>query len=371
MYHITIIAGARPNFIKISPIIKAIERQKVKGKRIEYKLVHTGQHYDNKMSSSFFEELEIPAPDTNLGAGGGTQSEQTAKIILGFEKYLLENRTDLVLVVGDVTSTMACTITAKKMNIKVAHIEAGIRSFDWSMPEEINRIITDSICDFYFTTTEQADQNLINMGIDPGKIFFVGNCMIDTLLEFRSKFKKPTIWNDLKLQEKSYFVLTLHRPSNVDEELYLKSLLEEISKNTKGLPIIFPAHPRTRNIINSLNISSCNNLHIVEPMSYLNFNYLVSKALAVLTDSGGITEETTVLNVPCLTLRDNTERPETVTIGTNLLVGREISNIIYEIKRIFNKEFKKSGIPKLWDGKTSNRIVEKIIELNSEIIEQV
>ena len=362
MNHITIIAGARPNFMKVSPIIHEIKRRKAEGVDIDYSLVHTGQHYDKKMSGDFFEQLNIPEPDTNLSAGGGTQAEQTGAIMISFEEYLMKNPTDLVLVVGDVTSTMACAITAQKLHIKVAHVEAGIRSNDWSMPEEINRLVTDAITNYFFTTSYVANANLEASGYGNDQIFFVGNCMIDTLLANRSRFIQPSIWKELGLSEKSYFMMTLHRPANVDEASKLKELLDEIINNTQDMPIVFPVHPRTKKMLNELGIEH-ERLHMIDPMSYLEFNYLVERSFAVVTDSGGITEETTVMGVPCLTLRDNTERPETITVGTNELIGTDPKNIAPVMKTLFAGEWKKGGIPKLWDGKTAGRIVEKLIEL--------
>jgi UDP-N-acetylglucosamine 2-epimerase (non-hydrolysing) len=359
---ITLIAGARPNFMKIAPIIHAIIDVSERGKEISYRLVHTGQHYDEKMSGTFFNELNIPFPDANLECGGGTQAEQTAAILIAFEKELLANPTDLVLVVGDVTSTMACAIVAKKLNIKVAHVEAGIRSFDLTMPEEINRMVTDSITDYFFTTTELANQNLLNAGVSKSKIFLVGNVMIDTLLANLPKLKKPAFFDDLNLVKAEYFVLTMHRPANVDETEKLKAMMDEIVKNIKGLPIIFPMHPRTAMIFLELGISA-DNLKIVEPLGYLEFNYLVKNCKAVITDSGGITEETTVMGIPCLTLRDNTERPETITIGTNELVGTNPKNIKPALDLLFSGKWKKGGIPELWDGKAAGRITAEILKI--------
>lgn len=360
MYKVTIVAGARPNFMKIAPIIHEIHNVQKKGALIDYRLVHTGQHYDKKLSGSFFEQLQIPEPHVNLECGGGTQAEQTANIMVKFEKYLLDNPCDLVLVVGDVTSTMACAVVAQKLKTKVAHVEAGIRSNDWSMPEEINRLITDSITNYFFTTSELANQNLKANGIDKEKIFFVGNTMIDTLLKQRPNFVKPQVWNDLDLQEKEYFVITLHRPANVDHENSLKAMMQEIIANTQDLPLIFPMHPRTAKIFNSLGIAH-ERLHIVDPLSYLEFNYLVEKAKAVITDSGGITEETTIMNVPCLTLRDNTERPETITLGTNELVGTNPDNMAPYLNKLFKGDWKTANEIPLWDGNTAERIVSAIL----------
>lgn len=359
---IDLIAGARPNFIKVAPIIKAINKAKIQNKNIQFRLIHTGQHYDKNMSDSFFEQLNIPKPDVNLSAGGGSQAEQTAKIMLGYEKLLVDKKSDLCLVVGDVTSTMACSIVAKKMVIKVAHVEAGIRSNDLSMPEEINRLVTDSITDYFFTTSEVANENLRKAGIQEDRIFFVGNTMIDTLLENKSKFIKPLVWDEKKLEKQKYIVVTLHRPANVDEDEKLKGLIDAIVKNTNGTPIIFPVHPRTKQILNGLGIEY-KNLIQIDPLSYLEFNYLVENAKAVITDSGGITEETTVMGVPCMTLRNSTERPETITIGTNELLGVAPSAIEPAMKKLFAGEWKKGGIPELWDGKTSERIVGHLIAL--------
>lgn len=362
MRNVTIVAGARPNFMKIAPIIHEINKKKEEGVDINYCLIHTGQHYDKRMSGDFFEQLNIPEPDINLAAGGGSQSEQTGAIMIGFEKYLLNHPTDLVMVVGDVTSTMACAITAQKLHTKVAHVEAGIRSNDWSMPEEINRLVTDSITNYFFTTSKDATNNLLLAGHDAEDIFFVGNCMIDTLLKNKSRFIKPHIWSELGLVDQGYLVMTLHRPANVDEESQLKDLMNEIINNTNDMPLVFPVHPRTKKILKRIGIQH-QRLHMVDPMSYLEFNYLVEKSFAVVTDSGGITEETTVMGVPCLTLRNNTERPETITIGTNELVGTNPENITPFLNKLFKGEWKKGDIPELWDGKTSKRIVNKILEL--------
>ncbi len=357
---ITLIAGARPNFMKVAPIIKAIKRAEESGRDIHYRLVHTGQHYDRNMSDTFFEELSIPAPDVNLGCGGGSQAEQTAAIMVAFERYLLEHPTDLVLVVGDVTSTMACSIVAKKLNTKVAHVEAGIRSWDLTMPEEINRMVTDCLADFYFTTSEVANRNLRNSGVAEDRIYFVGNVMIDTLLQNKERFVKTMLYDDLGLREKQYVVLTLHRPANVDEAEKLKALMNEIVGNVKGEPIVFPIHPRTAKMFHDLGIQA-SNLHIVEPMGYLEFNYLVQHARAVVTDSGGITEETTVMGVPCITLRDNTERPETCTIGTNELIGTNPENIAPALNILYGGNWKKGAIPPLWDGHAAERIVQILL----------
>lgn len=363
MPQITIIAGARPNFMKIAPIIKAINKAREEGENIDFRLVHTGQHYDKKMSGSFFEQLGIPKPHANLEAGGGSQAEQTANIMVRFEKELQGNPADVVLVVGDVTSTMACSITAKKLNVQVVHVEAGIRSWDLSMPEEINRMVTDSITDHFFTTSEIANKNLRKSGIEENRIHFVGNVMIDTLLSNMSKFIDPEIKiTGEALQPKEYFVLTLHRPANVDEEEKLKDMMQAIIDGTGDLPVIFPVHPRTAKILKNLGIDH-ERLHYVEPLSYLEFNYLVKNTKAVITDSGGITEETTIMNVPCLTLRDNTERPETITLGTNELVGTDPKKLKPYLEKIMAGDWKQGGEIPLWDGKTSERIVERLLKI--------
>lgn len=393
--HITLIAGARPNFMKIAPLIHAIKSAEAIGKDIHYSLVHTGQHYDKNMSDTFFEELNIPMPDANLGCGGGSQAEQTANIMVAFEKYLLEYPTDLVLVVGDVTSTMACSIVAKKLNTKVCHVEAGIRSWDLSMPEEINRMVTDSLADYMFTTSEIANKNLLMAGVtlvnSPSpmatnplptlqeeqyafqrisqRVWYVGNVMIDTLLANRSRFRRPAVFDELQLTDGQYIMMTMHRPANVDEEAHLKALMEQIITNVHGLPIIFPIHPRTAKIFYNLWGDEATlrqlfpNLHIVEPMGYLEFNYMVERAKAVVTDSGGITEETTVMGVPCITLRDNTERPETCTVGTNELIGTDPAAVKPALDLLFSGQWKKGTIPALWDGHTAERIVDILLTL--------
>ena len=396
---ITLIAGARPNFMKIAPLIKAIQQAAAEGHDIRHRLVHTGQHYDKNMSDTFFEELGIPMPDVNLGCGGGTQAEQTANIMMAFEKDLMANPTDLVLVVGDVTSTMACSIVAKKLNTKVCHVEAGIRSWDQTMPEEINRMVTDALADYMFTTSEIANKNLLLQGAElqasssnsliasspnslPAleeeqyafkrnvqRVWYVGNVMIDTLLANRARFRRPAVYDAIGLEEKQYIVMTMHRPANVDEQEHLKALMEQIITNVHGLPIIFPIHPRTAKLFYNLWGDEEQlkeifpNLHIVDPMGYLEFNYLVERAKAVVTDSGGITEETTVMGVPCITLRDNTERPETCTVGTNMLIGTKPEAIKPALDKLFAGEWKQGAIPALWDGHTSERIVDILLEI--------
>lgn len=359
---ITIVVGTRPNFMKIAPIIEAIKINKNQGFDISTRLVHTGQHYDKNLSDTFFEELNIPRPDSNLEVKSGTQAEQTAAIMIGFEKELEQNPCDLVMVVGDVTSTMACAIVAKKAGIKIAHVEAGIRSGDLKMPEEINRIVTDSLTNYFFTTTTYANNNLEKLGVSKNNIFFVGNVMIDTLLKNEDRFTKPLIWNALGLDQKKYMVITLHRPSNVDEAQQLKSLITQIVMLGQHYPIIFPVHPRTKKILEGLDLNF-KNLHYIDPLGYLSFNYLVKNSFAVLTDSGGITEETTVMNVPCITLRNSTERPETCDIGTNVLVGTDPYKIEDAFKTLLSGKWKQGSIPELWDGKAAKRIVSHLVEI--------
>ena len=353
---IDLIAGARPNFMKIAPIIEALEKARANGSKLRYRLIHTGQHYDRNMSGSFFEQLGIPDPDINLNVGSGTQAEQTAGIMLGYEKILLKKKSDLCVVVGDVTSTMACAITAQKLHVPVAHVEGGIRSNDWTMPEEINRMATDAVTNWFFTTSEFANENLRSCGVEQERIFFVGNTMIDTLLKNLPRLQKPAIWDQAGLENQSYLVLTLHRPNNVDDQKNLKRLLTAIIKGSRNQPIVFPVHPRTAKILGKMGMDQ-GSLHNIEPLSYLEFNFLVKNALAVITDSGGITEETTVLGVPCITLRDSTERPETITMGTNELVGTDPAALRPYLELLFAGKWKKGGIPPLWDGKSAMRII--------------
>jgi UDP-N-acetylglucosamine 2-epimerase (non-hydrolysing) len=353
---IDVIAGARPNFMKVAPILAQLAKRQQAGGPLRYRLIHTGQHYDERMSGDFFTQLGIPSPDINLGVGSGTQAEQTAGIMTRYERVLLDAPCHLCLVVGDVTSTMACAIAAQKLRIPVAHVEAGIRSGDWAMPEEINRMVTDSITNFFFTTSVHANQNLRNSGIQESRIFFVGNTMIDTLLANESRLRRPAFWADAKLMEGEYFVTTLHRPSNVDSADTLGCILEAIGGSARGMPIVFPVHPRTAATLAQISTVPAG-LMRVEPQPYLEFNYLVKHALAVITDSGGITEETTVLGVPCLTLRDTTERPETVLQGTNELVGTDPRNIKPALDRLFAGQWKCGTTPQLWDGRAAERIV--------------
>lgn len=362
MKTIDIIAGARPNFMKIAPIIKALTASRAQGGSLQHRLIHTGQHYDKAMSGGFFEQLGIPEPDVNLEVGSGTQAEQTAAIMVRYEKALIEKRSDLCLVVGDVTSTMACSIVARKLGVPVAHVEGGIRSGDWSMPEEINRVVTDSISNWFFTTSTTANENLRRAGVAEERVFFVGNTMIDTLLAQMPRLQPPDFWAALALRAGQYFVLTLHRPANVDAEQQLQRLLQAIADGTGGLPVVFPVHPRTAKSLREL-AGQIPGLHYVDPQGYLEFNYLVKHAKGVITDSGGITEETTVMGVPCLTLRDNTERPETVTVGTNELIGTDPARLGPALARLMAGEWKKGAVPEKWDGRAAERIVAELQRL--------
>ena len=363
MQRIDIIAGARPNFMKIGPIVHAIEKHNATAeKKIEYRLIHTGQHYDKKMSEDFFTQLNIPEPQINLGVGSGTAATQTANIMMRYEEAVKEWKPELCLVVGDVTSTMACAIVAKKEWIKVAHVEGGIRSGDENMPEEINRMVTDSITDYFFTTTALANDNLAALGHGNDKIFFVGNTMIDSLLGNMERLIKPNLFDKENLLDKEYLVMTLHRPSNVDGYENLRTLLSLINDNVGDKKVVFPMHPRTKKMFDQLGIAF-DKLIVTGPMSYLEFIYMIKHSAGVVTDSGGITEETTVLNVPCMTLRNSTERPETVTMGTNVIVGTDPNNIVPYLEKLIAGDWKSGSIPDLWDGKTADRIVEIVAQL--------
>ncbi|MBF0614499.1 MAG: UDP-N-acetylglucosamine 2-epimerase (non-hydrolyzing) [Magnetococcales bacterium] len=353
---IDIIAGARPNFMKIAPILHALQARPEGLRRLRYRLVHTGQHYDPRMSGAFFQQLNIPEPDVNLEVGSGTQAEQSAAIMVRYERLLMEQPSVLCVVVGDVTSTMACAIAAQKLCIPVAHVEGGIRSGDWTMPEEINRLVTDAITHHFFTTSHAANDNLRMSGVEEGRIHFVGNTMIDTLLVNLPRLVPPLFWSTLGLVAQNYILVTLHRPANVDQPGHLERLLRAIAAAAGGLPVIFPVHPRTAKSLGLLE-DVPTQIHLVDPQPYLEFNYLARHAKAVITDSGGITEETTVMGVPCMTLRDTTERPETVTIGTNELLGTDPARIAPAMARLMSGQWKQGGIPEKWDGRTGARIV--------------
>lgn len=351
------VVGARPNFMKIAPLVEEMRRYPA----IESILVHTGQHYDHAMSDLFFNQLGLPEPDIYLGVGSGNHGEQTGRIMIEFEKVLQQVEPDVVVVVGDVNSTIACGLVAVKMGIRVAHVEAGLRSFDRSMPEEINRILTDQISDYLFITERSAFENLRREGIAEEKIFFVGNVMIDTLLKHRQKAKESLILSRLGLQPRRFILVTLHRPSNVDDPTMLSRLLRVLGQLSHEMPVVFPVHPRTRKKITEFHLQSMlqeyENLRLLEPMGYLDFLNCMSQAALVLTDSGGIQEETTVLGVPCITARDNTERPVTVTEGTNVVVGRDPNRILAEAYKVLREGGKNGRIPELWDGQAARRIV--------------
>ena len=353
---IDIIAGARPNFMKIAPIIRALKARRAAGGPLQFRLVHTGQHYDSRMSGDFFDQLGIPDPDVNLEVGSGSQAEQTAAIMTRYERLLAESSADLSLVVGDVNSTMACAIVARKAGVPVAHVEAGIRSGDWGMPEEINRVVTDAITNWFFTTSEAASANLRHAGIPADNIFFVGNTMIDTLLASVPSLRKPPLFDELGLQTGEYLVTTLHRPANVDQVERFARLLEAIGDGVRGVPVVFPVHPRTARTLQALGRVPAS-FRLVDPQPYLEFIYLVRHAKAVITDSGGITEETTVMGIPCLTLRDSTERPETVEIGTNVLIGTDPTALGPALDQLFAGRWKRGSVPEKWDGRTGERIV--------------
>jgi UDP-N-acetylglucosamine 2-epimerase (non-hydrolysing) len=357
------IVGARPNFMKMAPIIAEIGRR---GSEISQILVHTGQHYDEAMSASFFRDLGMPAPDINLEVGSGTHAEQTARVMLAVEPVLVKHKPDWVVVVGDVNSTIACALVASKLGIKVAHVEAGLRSNDWSMPEEVNRVLTDRLSDLLLTPSADGDDNLAHEGIDSRKIVRVGNVMIDTLLRQRELAAKSAILHKLELQSGKYAVLTLHRPSNVDDPQALKSIFTALEEISEKIPVIFPAHPRTQVRLKEFGVGVKENISVLEPMGYIDFLQLWSHSLMVLTDSGGLQEETTALGIPCLTLRENTERPVTVTEGTNQIVGCNPDKIRAAVHAILENGRNASPTPlrrpEMWDGKAAERVVDALIQ---------
>ena len=350
-----LVAGARPNFMKIAPIMDAFRPH---GDRHQVFLVHTGQHYNRNMSDDFFRDLGIPEPDINLEVGSGSHPEQTARIMIAFEPVCLEHRPDWVIVVGDVNSTVACALTAKKLGIRVAHVEAGLRSRDMSMPEEINRLCTDAISDLLFTTDTMADENLRNEGVAGEKIHFVGNTMIDTLRQQISRAHQLPLPDGLAPGQ--YAVLTLHRPANVDSPDRLALVLGAINAIADRIPVVFPVHPRTASRLNGFELHP--RIRTVAPMSYLPFLGLVAQSRMVLTDSGGIQEESTVLGIPCLTMRPNTERPITCEIGTNVLVGTDPQRIMQEAHSILDGHTRTGSIPEKWDGRAAERIVDVLLD---------
>jgi UDP-N-acetylglucosamine 2-epimerase (non-hydrolysing) len=360
------VVGARPNFMKVAPIVLAMKRREAEFMPL---LLHTGQHYDEGMSEAFFRDLRLPKPDVYLGVGSGSHAAQTAAVMQSFEPVVISERPDWVLVVGDVNSTLACALVCAKLGIRVAHVEAGLRSRDRTMPEEINRILTDQLADLLLTPSEDADRNLLAEGIPPERIRFVGNVMIDSLFSQMETAARSTVREDLGLAGEDYATLTLHRPSNVDERATFSRILDALETLSRRLPIIFPVHPRTRARIQEFDftdrIARLPGLRLVDPLGYLDFLRLYSGARLVLTDSGGIQEETTALSIPCLTLRENTERPVTVELGTNKIVGTDTAKITEAALAALNSprdETKRRGVPPLWDGHTAPRILDALIE---------
>ncbi len=357
------VAGARPNFMKIAPLMEAFAAEP----RIEPMLVHTGQHYDERMSDLFFRQLGIPAPDVNLGVGSGSHATQTAAIMTAFEPIVLAEKPDAVLVVGDVNSTIACGLVAVKLGVTLIHVEAGLRSGDRTMPEEINRILTDSISDWLFVTEKSGKENLLREGVDPSRIHVVGNVMIDTLLKNRAKAEASTILDELGLDGKPYAALTLHRPANVDDPVVLGGLLDALEAISRDMPIVFPIHPRTRKNIDGSplagRVAAMTGLRLLDPLGYLDFLKLTSSARLVLTDSGGIQEETTILQVPCLTLRENTERPITAEVGSNRIVGTDPARILAAYREATSGAARKPRIPDLWDGQAAERIAKILADV--------
>lgn len=351
------VAGARPNFMKVAPLITAMRAYP----DIVSLLVHTGQHYDDNMSRQFFEDLELPKPDLDLEVGSASHAVQTAKIMMAFEEAAIRHRPDLVIVVGDVNSTIACALATVKLHIPVAHVEAGLRSFDRTMPEEINRVLTDALADELFVSERSGVENLLKEGIPEAKIHFVGNVMIDTLLANKAKAERSSILQELDIQPRTYALLTLHRPSNVDDDATLAGIVKALTELRTMLPVIFPIHPRTRKHLESAGfaqtLSALPNVRLLDPLGYLDFLKLLAEARLVLTDSGGIQEETTILNVPCLTLRENTERPVTVRQGTNTIVGMNPANILEVSRQVLSSPIKPARQPELWDGQAAQRII--------------
>lgn len=359
---IACVVGARPNFMKIAPILEEMKAYP----NLKPLLIHTGQHYDYTMSQVFFDELDIPKPDVFLNVGSGTHAVQTAKIMIEFDKVIAEHKPDMVLVVGDVNSTLACSLVSSKLWIPIVHVEAGIRSYDRTMPEEINRVLTDVISDYLMTPTEDANKNLAKEGISQEKVILVGDVMIDTLIKYKDKAISASrgIMQELGLEKASYIIMTLHRPSNVDIKENFAGILEALWEIQKHIKIVFPIHPRTKNRISKFGfsdkVSQMKNLIILEPLGYLKFMGLMINSKFALTDSGGMQTESTVINIPCLTMRENTERPETIREGTNTLVGNDTQTIISESMKILEGKGKKGTYPKIWDGHTARRIAEII-----------
>jgi len=353
------VVGARPNFMKMAPIVAAIARRRGEVSQV---LVHTGQHYDEAMSAAFFRDLGMPAPDINLEVGSGTHAEQTARVMLAFEPVVIAQQPDWVVVVGDINSTLACALVASKLCVRVAHVEAGLRSFDRTMPEEINRVLTDRLADLLLTPSEDGDANLRREGIAPEKIVRVGNVMIDTLLIQLGQAQRSRIMEELELEGQGFAVLTMHRPANVDNPEALRRIFSALGALARELPIIFPAHPRTQARMREFGVQAPAGVRVLEPMGYLDFLRLWSNARLVLTDSGGLQEETTALGIPCLTLRENTERPITVEQGTNRIVGRDPGRITAAAFEVLRDQHERTArVPDLWDGRAAERVVEALI----------
>jgi UDP-N-acetylglucosamine 2-epimerase (non-hydrolysing) len=357
--HILHVVGARPNFMKVAPVIRALQ-----GRGAQQTLVHTGQHYDAKLSDEIFRELELPEPDVNLGVGSGSHAEQTAQVLVGIERVLLEQRPDLLLVYGDVNSTVAAALAAVKVGVDVGHVEAGLRSGDRTMPEEINRIVTDRLATRLFTPSEDGDANLLREGVPAQWIHCVGNVMIDTLVRLLPRADPERLLDSLDLRHGSgvapFALVTLHRPSNVDDEPSLRRLLDALDVISRDIRVVFPMHPRTKARVRQMGLGAAG-LTVVEPLTYLEFLSLQKLARFVVTDSGGIQEETTYLGVPCLTMRENTERPITTTVGTNLLIGRDTERLKVEARKILSGTRPQRRIPPLWDGDASERIASLIV----------
>lgn len=360
------VVGARPNFMKMAPVVLEMTR-----KHIPQKLIHTGQHYDAAMSKIFFEELGMPEPDVYLGVGSGTHAQQTARVMVAIEEEWVRERPSIVVVAGDVNSTVAAAMVASKVGIPVAHVEAGLRSFDRGMPEELNRIVTDHLSDLLFTTEESGNVNLRREGIEESKIRFVGNCMVDSLRRHEREAVQRRPWESYGVEADTYALLTLHRPSNVDSELRFEELLGVASRIAERMPVLFPVHPRTREKLNGVERALPSSLQFLEPLPYLAFLGLMARAKLVLTDSGGIQEETTAFQVPCLTLRANTERPSTVELGTNELVGDDLQRVDQIVQRISQGNWKQGRIPPLWDGHAAGRVVQEIVNFNQELNREV
>src|SRR5215475_5398570 len=359
MVKILNVVGARPNFMKMAPIIAAIKRR---SNEVSQTLVHTGQHYDEAMSAAFFRDLRMPEPDIHLETRAGTHAQQTARVMLAFEEVLIAQQPDWVVVVGDVNSTIACALVASKLNVRIAHVEAGLRSFDRTMPEEINRLLTDQLADLLLTPSADADANLLREGIPNERIVRVGNVMIDTLFQQVKRAGNSTILDELELRPREFAALTLHRPANVDDPESLGRILYAIGAIARELPVIFPAHPRTRARMREFGLGAPAGVRLIAPLGYLDFLQLWSNARLALTDSGGLQEETTAAGVPCLTLRENTERPITVEQGSNRLVGSDPARIISAAREILSGGVSNAGrAPELWDGHAADRIVEALI----------